>query len=115
MRERTETEDGGFRLRIAIDRSGEGSELWFGEAYLKPGTEPVSWDANDWTYEGYHVTEGSLRITWSGSDAGEAVVAPGEAFYFAPGRRYTLENAGSADAAFVWAVTPAPAAREQEK
>jgi mannose-6-phosphate isomerase-like protein (cupin superfamily) len=108
MRERVETADGGFRLTIVTDADSHGSKLWFGVGRLRPGTELVSWTADDETHEVYYVSLGTLKVGWTGHNRGEALVGASEAFWFPPGHRYTLENGGHGEAVFVWAVTPAP-------
>lgn len=106
MRIRTDSADGGFTVAVAVNSESHGSQLVLGLGWMRPGTEMVAWEVDDRTHEAYYMCSGSLRISWSGSDSGELVLGPRECFYFPPGRRYAMENAGEEEASFIWAVTP---------
>jgi mannose-6-phosphate isomerase-like protein (cupin superfamily) len=106
---RTDTADGGFTVGVAIDRKAHDSELWFGVGWLEPGTEPVSWSADNRTFEAYYVFSGSLKVDWSGPTIGTEIIGSEDCFYFAPDHTYTIENAGSEKVFIVWTVTPSPA------
>lgn len=101
-----DTDDGGLRVGVAID-DAMGSHLAFGLKWIEPGTEPVSWHADGATHETYYVHTGSLKVGWAGSDSGSAVINAGDCFYLAPGRRYSIENAGTTQVFAVWSSTPA--------
>lgn len=105
LRVRSETVDGGLKVGVAIDASSHGSEMIFGVAWVRPGTETVSWKADEKTHEAYYVVSGSLRVGWSGPEAGMSTFGAQDCFYFPPGRTYTIENAGDDDAFFVWGMT----------
>lgn len=108
-RVREETQDGGFRVGVVIDRASHGSPLLQGLEWIEPGTEPVSWEADAKTHETYYVVRGRVRISWrSPSDSGSAELVSEDSFYFPPGRRYTAENSGAGQAFIVWALTPSP-------
>lgn len=100
-----DTPDGGLKVGVAVDAERFGSRLAFGLKWIRPGTERVSWEAGE-TYEVYFVRHGSLKVTWDGDDAGEAVVAAGECFYLPPGRTYSIENVGDDEVRGVWASVP---------
>jgi mannose-6-phosphate isomerase-like protein (cupin superfamily) len=103
-----DTEDGGLKVGVAVDAPRSGSRLGFGLKWIRPGTERVSWTADDATHEAYFVHQGSLEITWDGEPAGVAVVSAGECFYLAPGRTYSIENVGTDEVFAIWASTPPP-------
>jgi mannose-6-phosphate isomerase-like protein (cupin superfamily) len=105
LRVRSESADGGLKVGIAIDRTSHGSDMIFGVAWVRPGTQAVTWEADDNTHEAYYVVTGSLRIEWSGPETGTSTFGPQDSVYFPPGRTYTIENAGGDDAFFVWAMT----------
>jgi mannose-6-phosphate isomerase-like protein (cupin superfamily) len=108
MRERIETNDGGFKLLIATDAVSHGPALWFGAAHLRAGTEPAEWRAAADTHETYYVISGSIEIYWRGPHTGTSILEAGDAFFFAPDHTYVVTICGAQDAVFVWAVTPAP-------
>jgi mannose-6-phosphate isomerase-like protein (cupin superfamily) len=110
LRLRTDTKDGGFTVGVAIDYESHGSDILLGAAWLEPGTERTSWTADDETFEAYYLVSGSLTVEWSGSDAGIAILQPGDSFYFPPSHKYTLENAGADPVHLVWTVIPPPSA-----
>jgi mannose-6-phosphate isomerase-like protein (cupin superfamily) len=107
-RVREETEDGGFKVGIVIDRVSHGSPLLLGLEWIEPGTEAVSWHANENTHETYYVVRGQVQVSWDGRDAGTEVVRAEDSFYFPPGRRYTAETIGDEQAFIIWALTPSP-------
>ncbi|MBS1887544.1 MAG: cupin domain-containing protein [Actinobacteria bacterium] len=94
---------------MLVDAEVQGSPLVFALAWIRPSTERVSWTADDHTHETYYVKNGTLRVTWDGTDAGAATLGPSDSFYFPPGRTYSAENVGDDDVALVWAMTPSPA------
>ena len=108
VRVREESPDGKIKVSIAIEQASHGSGMAFGTARVLPEVEAVSWRFPDDTHEAYYVSDGTLKLTWDGSDPGEQVVGPGEYFYFPPGRTYTIQNAGHEEAFFVWAISPSP-------
>ena len=105
-RMRSVTADDGFRIGTLIDAVSHDSPLLLGLAWIDPRTEAVWWEANDETHETYHVLEGRVKVTWEGSDPGEAILDPEDSFYFPPGRRYCAENAGTDAVLIVWSLTP---------
>jgi quercetin dioxygenase-like cupin family protein len=105
---RTETEDGGFRVGIVIDRESHQTDLLLGLEWIDPGTEPVSWKAPDDAHETYYMNKGRLRVAWDGDDAGEEILTEGDSFYFPPARTYTLENVGDDEVFIVWSIIPSP-------
>lgn len=104
-----DTPDGGLQVGIAVDAERLGSRLAFGLKWIRPGTQRVSWTAGADTYEAYFVQQGSLKVTWDGDSAGEAVVGAGECFYLPPALTYSIENVGDDEVRGVWASTPSPA------
>jgi hypothetical protein len=105
---REETSDGGFKVGVVIDRSSHDSPLLLGLEWIEPGTEPVSWDADEDTYETYYVVQGCVRLSWDGPEPGAAELEAEDSFYFPPARRYTAENIGEDQAFIVWGLTPSP-------
>jgi mannose-6-phosphate isomerase-like protein (cupin superfamily) len=103
-----DTEDGGFRVGVAVEAERQGSLLNFGVKWIQPGTEPVSWDADEQTHETYYVHRGTLQISWHGGEDGEAELGAGDCFYLAPGHSYRLENIGPDEVFAVWAARPGP-------
>lgn len=108
IRMHTETADGGFTAGIVIDRQSHNSPLLLGLDWIQPDTEEVSWETNAQTHEVYYIKQGRVRIGWNGHDAGDAELDAGDAFYFPPARKYTLQNVGNEEAVIVWSVVPSP-------
>jgi mannose-6-phosphate isomerase-like protein (cupin superfamily) len=106
VRMRSVAANDGFRIGTLIDATSHDSPLLLGLAWIEPGTDPVWWSANDETHEAYYVLAGRLKVMWEGDDPGESVLEPEDSFYFPPGRRYGVENAGAAQGFIVWALTP---------
>lgn len=109
IRTHAETADGRFTAGIAIDRHSHNSPLRLGLDWIQPGAEEVSWETDAQTHEAYYLQQGRVRIGWDGADADDMQLSAGEAFYFPPGRRYTLQNVGEEEAVIVWSVVPSPA------
>lgn len=108
IRMRTETDDGGFKVGVVIDKQSHGSPLLLGLEWIAPGTEKVSWQAPDDAHEVYYVQQGRVRVEWDGEDAGEVEVSAGESFYFPPALTYSLENVGEDEVFIVWSIVPSP-------
>lgn len=106
LRTRSDSEDGGYTVGVAVDGASHGSPLVLGLGWIRPGTERVSWEVDDETHEVYYVSAGALRVRWSGPSSGESIVGAHDCFYFAPGHSYSIENAGEQEVSFVWTVTP---------
>jgi len=101
-----DTDDGGFKVGVAIDGERHGSRLAFGVKWIRRGTERVDWRADDVTHEAYYMQQGTLRVTWADPQAGESTLRTGDCFYLPPGRDYSLQNVGDDDLVLVWAMTP---------
>jgi uncharacterized RmlC-like cupin family protein len=108
VRVRYDTDDGGFKVGTAIDADSHGSPVVLGAVWIRPQSEAVTWTADRQTHEGYCVCAGTIRVRWTAHGDGEAVVGPGEYFYFPPGGTYTVTNAGEEEAFLIWTVTPSP-------
>lgn len=108
IRMRTDSADGGFRVGVAIDAASHGSPLLLGLAWIRPGTERVSWQAEADAHETYYIQQGRIMVAWEGENAGEIEIGPGDSFYFPPGRTYSVENVGDDEVILVWSVTPSP-------
>jgi hypothetical protein len=105
------------RVRIArtITRARCGSELMQGVCWMDPGEQTNTWSshAGDDTAEGdhwygpvqetYFIVRGHLRLT---TDAGAFELHDNDSVYLAPGHTYHLENVGTEQAFFVYAMTP---------
>lgn len=98
------TKDQRLKVGVAVDAYSHGSPLQLGMSWIKPRSERDSWQADDRTHEAYYVIGGSVRLGWSGPEAGESVVHAGECFYFPPGRTYTIESAGEDEAFLIWTI-----------
>ena len=107
-RRRQETADGGFEIGVLIDVDSHGSEVLLGVETIAPGTEPVSWTADEKSHEVYYVQSGSVRIRWDGAQPGEEVLGPTDSFYFPPGLTYEAVNVGQDAVEIVWSLTPSP-------
>lgn len=108
IRMRSETADDGFRVGVAIDAASHGTPLLLGLAWIRPGTERVSWHADADTHETYYIQQGRLLVAWDGENEGETEIGPGDSFYFPPGRVYSVENVGDDEVSLVWNVIPSP-------
>ncbi len=108
IRMRTETDDGGFKVGVVIDKQSHGSPLLLGLEWIKPGTEKVSWQAPADAHEVYYVQQGRVLVGWDGESAGEVEVSAGESFYFPPALTYSLENLGNEEVFIVWSIVPSP-------
>jgi mannose-6-phosphate isomerase-like protein (cupin superfamily) len=94
-----------------------GSEVLLGAAWMEPGQVANRWSFKDEdpqiqgmthygpTHETYFVLRGRLRLTW---DGGELEAGANEAVYLAPGFNYELSCIGTAQAYFLWSMTPPP-------
>jgi mannose-6-phosphate isomerase-like protein (cupin superfamily) len=109
LRVRNDTSDGGFKVGVAVDAESHGSPVLLGLAWIRPGTERVSWTADRQTHEAYYLSSGSVRIGWEEPEPRDTEIEAGAFFYFPPGRSYWVENAGEVDALIVWTTTPSPA------
>jgi mannose-6-phosphate isomerase-like protein (cupin superfamily) len=107
-----DTEDQGFKVGILIDAGSHDSPLLLGLEWIKRGTEPVSWTADEKSHEVHFIVQGHLKI--SSSDGASAVLDPQDSYYFPPGRTYTVENAGDEDVFLVWSITPSPGYQDAE-
>lgn len=105
-RVRYETLDRGFKVGVLIDAVSHDSPLLLGLEWIRAGTEPVSWTADERTHEVYYVVRGQLKVSWT--DAESVTMGPDDSFYFPPGREYTVENAAIDDVFLVWSVVPSP-------
>lgn len=105
-RVRYETADNGFKVAVLIDAHSHDSPLLLGLEWIKPGTEPVSWTADDVSHEVYYISQGRLKV--SSSEAPSVVLEPEDSFYFPPDHTYTIENIGDEDVFLVWSIVPSP-------
>jgi mannose-6-phosphate isomerase-like protein (cupin superfamily) len=105
-RVRYETEDEGFKVGVLIDAHSHDSPLLLGLEWIRAGTEPVSWTADEQTHEVYHLLRGRLRVEWEHGET--ATMEPEDSFYFPPDRTYTVEPVGDDDVFLVWSVVPSP-------
>jgi len=113
--------EGSFRIKRHISRTGQGSELGLGVCTLEPGQSTVWWSFiegdtdeavrmrfGDRAYEAYYVLDGRFTFHWRDAAGAEETTeaGPGDAFYFAPGFRYRVENTGGTRAQFLWCMAP---------
>ena len=114
--------EGSFSIKRHISRTVQGSELALGVCELEPGQSTVWWSFiagdtgadvrmhfGDRAYEAYYVLSGRFTFHWQDSEGAEETLeaGPGDAFYFAPGWRYRVENSGGTVAQFLWTMAPA--------
>jgi mannose-6-phosphate isomerase-like protein (cupin superfamily) len=108
IRRHFETDDGGFEVGIVIDAKSHRSPLLLGLEWVRVGTEPVSWAADQATHETYYLQQGQLRVDWEGDHNGTAELRRGDSFYFPPSHRYTIVNTGDEDVFLIWSLYPSP-------
>ncbi len=95
-----------FRQVRLIEPSTCRSNVVIGLQWFAALGDPVRWAADSRTHEVYYVSHGKVSIEWDGPDRGSAELGPGDSFFLAPGRTYSVRAAGGHPAFVVWALSP---------